>query len=468
MLDVSMPRRVRVLLALLLGVLLVGGATQLGPFTEPASALAASPTRTPTTPWIGEATRLKGAIRPATRPIALQVYSSGAWRTLKTAKTGSSGAYSFTVKATTTRRAYRVKAPRATVNGRTYTAVTTGTTYVVGTRPVATVEISPVSAAGTLVGGGVTPVTVLTRPARAGSTVTLQVWNGSSWANISGGTGTTNAQGLKPFRVDVGTASSPRTLRAIARLTSGSTGYAGPSVKPHFWKTNWNDEFSGSSLSSAWTHRDVDVRSGRRICSTTGTAQTTVNNGAAHLRLKRDLIAARSKTDCPYGTYRNAMVGTETSHKFVYGVFSARVRFQPTGGMHGASWLQAVGTPEIDTAEYFGDGRTDGGVAHFVHPHPSTGLPSVGGINARTAAYFKALGTKPSSGYHIYSVQRTAAGYVFRVDGVEMFRTSAARSTDPIYPVLSLLASDWEIPRIDQSRLAEAAMHVDWVRVWTP
>ena len=54
---------------------------------------------------------------------------------------------------------------------------------------------------------------------------------------------------------------------------------------------------------------------------------------------------------------------------------------------------------------------------------------------------------------------------VFRIDGKETYRIRGGISTDHQYPILSILASDYEIPKMKDSRLPQQ-MFVDWVRVW--
>ena len=45
------------------------------------------------------------------------------------------------------------------------------------------------------------------------------------------------------------------------------------------------------------------------------------------------------------------------------------MKFQSGRGQHGSFWMQraAPNSAEIDVAEYFGDGRADGGISNFVH-----------------------------------------------------------------------------------------------------
>jgi beta-glucanase (GH16 family) len=135
--------------------------------------------------------------------------------------------------------------------------------------------------------------------------------------------------------------------------------------------------------------------------------------------------------------------------------------------MHGAFWMQSARGPEIDVAEYFGNKSKDG-IASFLHSRPNSKgrITSVGGRRATANKMLNRNGRTPASGYHVYTVDWTPAGYVFRVDGVETMRTTKLRSKDPHFLVLSLLASDWEIPKIKRSQLSKAYMDVDWVRVW--
>ena len=69
------------------------------------------------------------------------------------------------------------------------------------------------------------------------------------------------------------------------------------------------------------------------------------------------------------------------------------------------------------------------------------------------------------SRYHVFSVRWTRTGYIFRIDGIETWRHSAHVSRQRQFLILSLLTSDWELPRLDRSTLP-TSMKVDWVRAW--
>jgi beta-glucanase (GH16 family) len=119
---------------------------------------------------------------------------------------------------------------------------------------------------------------------------------------------------------------------------------------------------------------------------------------------------------------------------------------------------------EIDVAEYFGDGRADGGLSSYVHYNGADGELSSSGGNQPKARRIIGEGKSPADGWHVYSVEWSPDGYVFRLDGVPTLRTSKPHvASAPEIMVLSLLTSDWELPNLKSTR---SIMQVDWVRVW--
>ena len=99
----------------------------------------------------------------------------------------------------------------------------------------------------------------------------------------------------------------------------------------------------------------------------------------------------------------------------------------------------------------------------------SSGVWSYGGGTQTKVAEARigdgaAYGSDWTGGYHVFSVEWTPTEYVFRIDGRETWRTSVGISHVPQYPILSLLSSDYELPRFN-GELPEQ-MEVDWARVW--
>jgi beta-glucanase (GH16 family) len=121
---------------------------------------------------------------------------------------------------------------------------------------------------------------------------------------------------------------------------------------------------------------------------------------------------------------------------------------------------------EVDVAEFFGAGYRNGGIANYVYSLPSPGVTLKHG--ALRASALRALRGRSDtwwSRYHVFSVHWTSRGHVFRIDGIETSRVMTAVSRRPEYLLLSLLSSDWELPRLDTATLP-TTMKVDWVRVW--
>lgn len=121
---------------------------------------------------------------------------------------------------------------------------------------------------------------------------------------------------------------------------------------------------------------------------------------------------------------------------------------------------------EIDIAEFFGRGTPRGGLASYVYsyPRPNTVVKS-GRVLSSASRALRGRSDTWWSRYHVFSVRWTSTGLIFRIDGVETWRHTRHVSRRPQYLILSLLSSDWELPRLDRSTLP-TSMKVDWVRVW--
>lgn len=233
------------------------------------------------------------------------------------------------------------------------------------------------------------------------------------------------------------------------------------------WREVFKDDFLGDALDRGkWRTRE-QPRFGRRMCASPDGSMVKVGNGVAKLGIAK--TAERKSETCPYGVFKNAMIGTgeitEPGFEATYGLFAARLKFQSGRGQHGGFWLQGSGpdAAEIDVAEYYGDGRPDGGLTTLVHRTAADGtLTTVGGPRPKVA---KSLGESntPSNGWHVWSVEWSPKGYVFRLDETVTLRTKRNLASAPEFIVLSLLTSDWELPALNSTT---STMKVDWVHVW--
>ncbi|MBA3744304.1 glycoside hydrolase family 16 protein [Sporichthya sp.] len=270
---------------------------------------------------------------------------------------------------------------------------------------------------------------------------------------------------------DVPTAGAGEGGDADSPFTSGAT----PKSVAEGYALAWADEFLGEALGPDWAVRRVIAPN--RACSPPDEGQTTVSGGFVRLAVTRDPAKVPNVTKaCPDGQYLNAMIGTDNTKSFTYGIFAARIKFHAEQGAHGSFWMQphpkggadptdAKDTGvEIDVSEYFGEGFDKSSLTSFIHFRP------LGQKQIRSGGYVKNMDEVfgdelPSDDYHVYSVQWTPQEYIFRIDGKETFRTSQAVSGVPQYFILSLLSSDYEIPKITDDVLP-LTMSVDWVRAW--
>lgn len=417
-----------------------------------------------TRPIAGEVVRITGAINPAGRTLTLQRYSGGRWVRVTSTRTVSYGRYAFSVRALAASYSYRSYAPTVRIRNRTYgaaysqvvrvTSVVPSLSLAIGTTPVAQNQ------AGTR---DLTPAVSRFQPARPNATVAVQKLVNGAWTSVA--TAKQNASGLAYLQVPSGTSDSG-TFRAYSRPSTSVRNTYSPWASATPRTLRWNDEFTGTALDpTKWLFRPDPRGDGSRICAQPAADRVTVASGIAQLSVRR---TATRDARCPYGVWDNAAIEAQPDSTFdsTYGTYAARIKFNSSQGMHGAFWLQGdnpdTGT-EIDVAEYFGDGRTDGGLTSYVHYAPTGGTATKSG-GARAYSSILGAGRRPSSGWHVYSVDWSPSGYVFRLDGTPVLSTSLPHvATSPEVMILSLLTSDYELK---QMKDPASTMSVDWVRVW--
>jgi beta-glucanase (GH16 family) len=264
-----------------------------------------------------------------------------------------------------------------------------------------------------------------------------------------------------------GAGGRPLSYRAVS--VRGARRVATSPASVGSWAEIFSDEFDGRRLdTSKWEYRLPGALIESRTRSASAESAVGVGRGTLNLSV-RPWPGRR-------GYFHNGHVGTEGAFAFRYGVAAARMRFPRGQGQHGSFWSQpyqpqdAPGNPaldgaEIDVAEWFGAGRRKGGLAHYVYFRDADGefiktgdeFPSTKDLLSPRDDWWKS--------YHVYSVEWTPRRYIFRIDGVETWRTTRGISRQQQYLILSLLTSDWELPKLDRTSLP-TTMRVDWVRAW--
>lgn len=252
-------------------------------------------------------------------------------------------------------------------------------------------------------------------------------------------------------------------------LDATSTGELEPATPP--WSLKFEDEFDGTALdTSVWNYRQEGLREASYGRGRAASDRRAVSVARGKLRLRTMADPSRP------GYFLNGHVSTEDSYTFREGIAAARIKFQRARGQHGAFWIQTpvlesrgagpyVNGAEIDVAEFFGEGYPNGGLSHFVHYRSEDDTwMKTGGLLSRNALRLPE-GQRWWNTYHVFSVEWSPDGYVFRIDGRVTWCSSRGVSGVAQFLVLSLLNSDWELARVRPSRLPQT-MAVDWVRVW--
>ncbi len=319
---------------------------------------------------------------------------------------------------------------------------------------------------------GLTPGVATFRPARPGRPVLIQGLYGSRWKVVA--RAKQDRRGQVGFNVAAVRAGKPIQFRAVANRYKKDRPVKSASAQSAAWALSWSDEFTGSGpLGARWRDRQVGERFGRRLCSEVRAGNARRQGGNAVLEVRR--LGGPTKK-CKDGQYSNAMVMADRPEDQIrYGFAAARVKFQSNRGQHSAFWLQVpdnappvAGTPpaagaEIDVAEYFGDGRKDGGLASYIHWVKNGKDYTEGGMLKSRPLLPR--GKEWSDAWHVYSVEWTPKRYIFRVDGNIVLNTTRGISNRPEAIVLSALTSDWETKWMDARKFPTVTKY-DWVRVW--
>lgn len=315
-----------------------------------------------------------------------------------------------------------------------------------------------------------TPAVAVVEPADEGAAVRVErsTDGGESWSAVPDAEGEQDADGQARLLLPALEAGDDADYRAVAGDLTGEP--VTPATQTEVFAEDFDDV---AAYERRWAVRDPGLYHGRRMCASPNEDRVSVADGVATLsvaRIAEDGVSspADPSVECVGGVWDNAMVGTgrsEEPFQFTYGTAAARVRVQSGQGMHGAFWLQTMGEGglEIDTMEYYGDGHRSGLQTKLYDQLADPELASVGGEVDPSAVLDE--GETPADGWHVYSVEWSPEGYVFRVDGEVTMTTDKPRVADgPEEVVLSLLTSDWALD--DGTTSEDSTMAVDWVRVW--
>lgn len=241
------------------------------------------------------------------------------------------------------------------------------------------------------------------------------------------------------------------------------------SLPPAGYQLVFQDDFQGTSLDPAkWT-----PLSGPRRGAVTTPDSISVANG---------LLTVTTYTEA--GAHRTGFVTSEGKFAGRYGYFEARIRFHDAPGSWCAFWVSAhsvdfggdpgVNGTEIDVVEHR---VTDQGGWTELADMVALNVNWNGyGPQKETAQRVAHLpdGSKVQGEWHTYGVLWTGGGYVYYVDGMEIWRPDApvSHTAEDVRLTCEVEDGTWAgfVPQGGYGSRATSTtrMDVDWVRVWQP
>jgi beta-glucanase (GH16 family) len=324
-------------------------------------------------------------------------------------------------------------------------------------------------------------VAATVKPRRAGRPVRLQVRRGSGWKTVARARSDRRGRAEFAARATRGGRAAEYRVR-VGRSHGLRAATSRPSSTERWLTPSFADEFSGRTLAPVWSHRGRSYeKASKRRCSKGSPKAVKVRGGAARISVIRDRSRSgkctalkRGKSSGRFAYRLNGHISTENRVAFRYGFAAARIKMHKRRGQHSSFWLQPQtsrpGKPrragaEIDVIEYFGDKHPQGGLTSFIHWKRRGHVVKTGSWIKKPRSFLKNKRDGWSKNYHVFSVEWTPRSYVFRIDGKETWRTSKGVSGQPQYPILSLLASDYELSEMKDKQLPQS-MSVDWLRIW--
>lgn len=325
-------------------------------------------------------------------------------------------------------------------------------------------------------------LTATIKPVRVGRPVKLQVKRGSAWKTVS--KRKQDRKGRVEFVSAAAKGGEGLDYRVLALPYQGLKAVKSRSVSTERWlEASFTDEFTGTTLDPIWSHRGQSYEpTSLRNCTKGDPRAVDVEGGTVRLSVMKDpdrsakCVARKDGKSTGKFAYRiQGHIGTQGAYSFKYGFAAARIKMHKSRGQHGGFWMlpdrtvPGVGPKdgaEIDAIEYFGDKHPQGGLTSFTYHHSGNKEIKTGDWIENPTSFLKNRRDGWSKNYHVFSVEWTPNAYIFRIDGRETWRSTKGVSKVPEFPILSLLASDYEISQIGSDRKLPQTMQVDWLRVW--
>lgn len=286
-----------------------------------------------------------------------------------------------------------------------------------------------------------------------GQLVELQTWTEDGWRDDQ--IGETGEDGSVTFRS--ATSAWTRLVTDVDGTVRAAHVY--PAEGP---PSTWTDDFDDDVLDPLWVSADqpdLDY-----TCSDGDPRATEVSQGLLRLR-----VAASAEVDCSLIGEPGRINGhLALSLPIGFGTLAARIRLPESRDLAGSLWLQSAGAARPWVMDTWADGAV---IAETGGTDQSPRINTAAAYLTDIGAWYRQTRkvTVPDADiitdgkFHVFSIDRTADSYVFRIDGEVVRTAKKGILSQPLTLALALLSPDSKTP--SAAALSET-MDVDWVRYW--
>jgi beta-glucanase (GH16 family) len=263
------------------------------------------------------------------------------------------------------------------------------------------------------------------------------------------------------------------SLKSVATDTNAATATSAPTtVIVNNPLSIFDDEFQGSTLSSAWTAAagPGDASNNEQECFSP--QNVTLSGGVLQEKAQ---VGSMSNCDCPPSStsacgYISGAVQW-TSLSFTYGTVSVRAKFSGGQGTWPAIWLlgsecqsptwlqnncpwPAPGSNEVDIAEILQSNLT--AVNEQIHTEDSSGTWESPGCTAAASDV--------SQNWHVYTLIWAPGSLTWQIDGVQTCQITSYVPTTPMFLIINTAVGGVGGGTVKNSTLPQTTQ-IDYVRV---
>jgi beta-glucanase (GH16 family) len=359
------------------------------------------------------------------------------------------------------------------------TAYSSSITVIVNNPPPTTAVIAPSNGAA-LSGTGASLDAAASASNGVGIAKVQFVLSGGSYSKSVIGTATPTLYGFVYAWNTTSVPNGTYTLQSLATDAAGKTAYsAGITITVSNTASNtapptFDDEFQGSTLSSAWTAPadPGDASNQEQECFSPN--NVTVTGGMLEEKAQ---VGSISNCDCPPAPASTKPCGyisgavQWTSLSFKYGTVTVRAKLAGGQGTWPAIWLLGTdcqspnwllnncawpepGSNEIDIAEILQSKHTQ--VNEQIHTENSSGAFESPGCTASTSDV--------SQNWHTYTLIWAPGSLTWEIDGVQTCKTTSYVPSTPMFMIINLAVGGAGGGTVQNSTLPQTT-EIDYVKV---